>query len=48
MSLFSEKLKELQKEFTFETQICFEALRAHKIKLMGEIRDLRIELTGVP
>ena len=44
MSLFDEKLRELQKEFPFETQICFEALRAHKIKLIGE----GIELTGIP
>lgn len=48
MSLFDEKLRELQKEFPFETQICFEALRAHKIKLIGEVKDLRIELTGIP
>lgn len=48
MITFRKKLEELKVDYPFETSVCFKALLAEKKKLAKDIKDLRIELTGVP
>ena len=45
---FKQVLTKLENKYPYEVLLCFKALRAHKIKLIGEVKDLRIELTGIP
>jgi len=45
---FRQKLRLLEKDYPFEVVVCNKALNAEKSRIKSEIRDLRIELTGIP
>lgn len=48
MTNFREELEKLYSLYSYEVDLCYKTLKAEKRSLGKEIKELQIELTGVP